>query len=133
MLEKVATIKRSEYSPLGCELRKQTGIAKDQYKFFKEQTNNNREDHIRKEEIKIVDVDHGYIGDVCKDLIDDIFKSRLRDRDLRLIEFGNQKLGLTNIDNNYLEKKILMRMIYCLISKNSSKICRMLTIEYIGS
>ena len=45
LLEKAATIKRFEYYPLGSELKKQTGIAKDQYKFCKEQINvinNNR-------------------------------------------------------------------------------------------
>ena len=46
MLEKAATIKRFEYSPLGKELKAQTDIAKDQYSFFKNQinvNNNNRE------------------------------------------------------------------------------------------
>ena len=33
-LEKAATIKTFEYSALGSELKKQTDIAKDQYKFF---------------------------------------------------------------------------------------------------
>ena len=33
LLEKAATIKRFEYSLLGSELKEQTGIAKDQYKF----------------------------------------------------------------------------------------------------
>ena len=32
LLEKAATIKRSEYLPLGSELKKQTDIAKKQYK-----------------------------------------------------------------------------------------------------
>ena len=47
MLEKADTIKRSEYSPLGNELKNQADIAKDQYKLFKDQTIaiiNNRED-----------------------------------------------------------------------------------------
>ena len=34
LLEKAATIKRFEYSPLGKELKAQTDIAKDQYKFL---------------------------------------------------------------------------------------------------
>ena len=87
MIEKSATIKRSEYSPLNSELKKQRGIAIDQYKFFKDQIHNNREDDIKKENIKIDDVDHGYIGDEYKNSIDNISKSRLRDGDLRLIEF----------------------------------------------
>ena len=32
LLEKAATIKRFEYSPLGSELKRQTDIAKKQYK-----------------------------------------------------------------------------------------------------
>ena len=40
LLEKAATIKRFGHLPLGSELKKQqTGIAKDQYKFFKDQIN----------------------------------------------------------------------------------------------
>ena len=87
MIEKSATIKRSEYSPLSSELKKQRGIAIDQYKFFKDQILNKREDDIKKENIKIDDVDHGYIGNEYKNSIDNISKSRLRDGDLRLIEF----------------------------------------------
>ena len=87
MIEKSATIKRSEYSPLSSELKKQRGIAIDQYKFFKDQIDNKREDDIKKENIKIDDVDHGYIGNEYKNSIDNISKSRLRDGDLRLIEF----------------------------------------------
>ena len=87
MIEKSATIKRSEYSPLSSELKKQRGIAIDQYTFFKDQIHNNREDDIKKENIKIDDVDHGYIGNEYKNSIDNISKSRLRDGDLRLIEF----------------------------------------------
>ena len=59
MIEKSATIKRSEYSPLSSELKKQRAIAIDQYKFFKDQIHNNREDDIKKENMKIDDVDHG--------------------------------------------------------------------------
>ena len=87
MIEKSATIKGSEYSPLSSKKKKQRGIAIDQYKFFKDQIHNNREDDIKKENIKIDDVDHGYIGDEYKNSIDNISKSRLRDGDLRLIEF----------------------------------------------
>ena len=40
LLEKAATIKRFRHPPLGRELKKQqTGIAKDRYKFFKDQIN----------------------------------------------------------------------------------------------
>ena len=40
MLEKAAPIERFEKSPLGKELKAQTDIPKDQYKFFKDQKNN---------------------------------------------------------------------------------------------
>ena len=40
MLEKDATIKKFEYWPLGSELKKLTGIIKDQYTFFKDQIEN---------------------------------------------------------------------------------------------
>ena len=112
LLEKDATINRFEYSPLGSELTKQTGIAKDQYKFFKDKinfiSNNNTKDVNKKEDVEINEVDHGYNGDEYKDLIDIICKSRLKDG----------KLSLTNIVNSYLEKKILMWMIDCLILRN---------------
>ena len=40
LLEKAATIKRFRHPPLGRELKKQQrGIAKDRYKFFKDQIN----------------------------------------------------------------------------------------------
>ena len=39
--EKAATIKKFDYSQLEKELRAQTDIAKDQYKFFKDQMNVN--------------------------------------------------------------------------------------------
>ena len=48
LLEKVITIKKFEYSPLDNELKK-TDIAKDQYKFFKDQinvVNSNGEDDV---------------------------------------------------------------------------------------
>lgn len=41
LLEKRATMKQFEYSSLGSELKKQTGIAKDFYKLFKDQINVN--------------------------------------------------------------------------------------------
>ena len=47
-----ATIMRFEYSPLCSELKKQTGIAKDQYQFFKDQVDvsyNNKEDDVKAE------------------------------------------------------------------------------------
>ena len=37
LLEKTAKVKKCEYSPLGSELKKQTDIAKDQYKLLKVQ------------------------------------------------------------------------------------------------
>ena len=43
----------NQYSPLGSELKKQTDIAKHQYKFFKDQMNiinNNREDGVKAED-----------------------------------------------------------------------------------
>ena len=53
MLEKAAALKRFEYSLLGKELKTQTGVAKDQYKFFKNQVNNfidKKEEHEDKKE-----------------------------------------------------------------------------------
>ena len=58
MLGKASTIKRFEYSSLGSELRKETGIAKDQHKFFKGQinvVNNKREDDVKAEDGEIID------------------------------------------------------------------------------
>ena len=51
LLEKAATIRRFEYSPLGKELKKNTGTAKDHYKVFKDEinVNNNREDDVNAE------------------------------------------------------------------------------------
>ena len=57
LLEKAARIKRFEYSPLGSELKKQTGIAKDQHKFFKDQINansNNRKDGVKIKDDEII-------------------------------------------------------------------------------
>ena len=65
-----------------------------------------------------------------RNLIDNTLKSKLRDGDLRLTEFHNRKLALKKIVNNYLQKKILMWILIFLISRNSLKICQMLTIEY---
>ena len=75
-IRKPATIKRFEYSPLGSELKKQTGFTKDRYKFFKDQMNVII--NIRKEDIKIggdeIDsVNHSCIADGNKDLIEQIF------------------------------------------------------------
>ena len=103
LLEKAPTIKRFEYAMLGKELKAQTSIAKNQYKFFKDKmnvNNNSREDDIEKDDIEIDNVDLGYIGDKYKDLIDNIFKFRSRNGGLHLTEFDNPKLGLTNIVNN---------------------------------
>ena len=77
MLDKAATIKKFENLTLGSELKKQTGIAKDQYKFSKDQinvNNDNRKDDIKKEDGEIDDVDHSYIGDEYKDLINNFLK-----------------------------------------------------------
>ena len=90
-------MKQFEYFPLSSELKKQTGIEKDQYKCFKDQINvnkKNRKDDIKKKKCWIDDLEHGYIGDKYEELIDNISKSRLRDRDFRLTEFHNQKRGL---------------------------------------
>ena len=51
-----------------------------------------------------VDVDHSYIGDEYKGLIN-IFMSRLRDVNFHLTKFDSGKRGLTNILSIYLEKK----------------------------
>ena len=102
MLEKAATIKRFEYSLLNKELKAQTDITKDQYRFFKDQMNiinSNRKADIKKEDIEIDEVDHAYIGDEYTDLIVDVFKFKLKDGDLCLIEFANLRLGLKNVNN----------------------------------
>ena len=121
-------------------MKKQTDIAIDQYKFFKDQmmlliiTDDFKKDDIKKENGEVDDVDHDYIGDEYKDLqrwINDYFKFTLSDRDLHLTEFYSRKFTLINIANNYLEKNILMWMIYCLVSRNPLKIYQMLTVEYI--
>ena len=89
LLEKAATIKIIEYSPLWNELKKQTDIGKNQYKVLKDQINiinSNREDSIKAENgIKredgaitkhdeIIDnVGYFYTVDEYKNLIDTIF------------------------------------------------------------
>ena len=54
--------------------------------------NNNRKDDIKKGDIELNNIDYGYISNEYKDLIDTIFKFRLRDGDLRLTKFDNLKL-----------------------------------------
>ena len=94
--------------------------------------NNSRKAVIKKEDIEIDEVDHAYIGDEYTDLIVDVFKFKLKDGDLCLIEFANLRLGLKNV-NNYLEKNDVVVNVNFLISRNLLKICQMLTREYIGS
>ena len=65
-----------------------------------------RTDGIKKDDIEI-DVNYGCIGNEYNDLIDNIFKFRLKDGHLRFTEFDNRKPDLTNIGNNYLEKKVV--------------------------
>ena len=71
LLEKAATIKKFEYSPLSSELKKkQIDIAKDEYKLFKDQINvinNNREYRVKTEDGKIIDnIPYKYIDDKYK-------------------------------------------------------------------
>ena len=54
--------------------------------------NNNRKDDIKKGDIELNNIDHGYSSNEYKDLIDTNFKFRLRDGDLRLTKFDNLKL-----------------------------------------
>ena len=115
IIEKAVKIKRFQYSALGSDLKKQNGIAKDQYKFFKNQVNvinNNREDNVqgedsvRIEDGEIIDnVHHRYIGVEYKNLNGSIFKLGLLDGDLRLTNFDNQQHGLTNFVNKCLKEK----------------------------
>ena len=125
MLGKASTIKRFEYSSLGSELRKETGIAKDQYKFFKGQinvVNNKREDDVKAEDGEIIhNVRHRYFGDEYKNLIANIFKCGLMDGHLHVTNFDNRHLALTNTVNAYLEKHVLVWIIVCLISRNPLK------------
>ena len=79
LLEKATVIKKFEYSPSGSELKKQTGLAKDQYRLFIDQINvinNNRENDVKARDGAMADNDikgedseildhvyHSYIGD----------------------------------------------------------------------
>ena len=94
LLEKAATIKRFEYSPLGKELIK---ITKDQDKLFKDHinvNNSNREDGVRAEDDEIIgDVDDSYIDHKYKDLINN-FKNELKENYLHLMGIGNQIMNL---------------------------------------
>ena len=49
-------------------------------------------------------VGHSYIGDEYKDFVDEIFKYRLKDRELYLTSFDNLK-DLKNTINRYLKEK----------------------------
>ena len=51
---------------------------------------------------------------------------------MHLTEFDNQKLGVINIVNNYIEKNIDVDQ-DCLILRNPLQICQMLPREYKGS
>ena len=97
LLEKAATIKRFEYSPLGKELKKQTDIAKDQDKLFKDHINVNNssgEDGVRAEDDEIIgDVDDSYIDHKYKDLINK-FNNELKENDLHLMGIDNQIMNL---------------------------------------
>ena len=73
---------------MGKELKPRLLLQKKDYK-DQMKINNNGEDDIEKEDIEVDNVDHPYIGDEYKDLIDDIFKVRLGDGDLCLSEFDN--------------------------------------------
>ena len=94
LLEKAATIKRFEYSPLGKELIK---ITKDQDKLFKDHinvNNSNREDGVRAEDDEIIgDVDDSYIDHKYKDLINN-FKNELKENYLHLMGIDNQIMNL---------------------------------------
>lgn len=67
-------------------------------------------------------MDHGYTGDEYKDLINNIFKFRLKDGDSSFTEFNIQKPGLKNNFNNHLEKHVIHVDDDCLISRNPLKI-----------
>ena len=113
-----------EYLPLDSELKKQTAIAKDQYKLFKEQIsviNNTREDDgVKTEDDELIDdVHYKCISNEYQNSIDNIFKFGLMDADLHLTNFDKQQQGLTNIVNAYRREKILMCMINYLISTNT--------------
>ena len=85
LLYKAATVKTLQYLSLGCDLKKQTDIVKDQYMLFKDQINviNNNiegdvktengtksEDGVKTNIYEITDdVEYFYIGDEYKNLI----------------------------------------------------------------
>ena len=115
-------------TPLGSELKKQTGIIKDQYKFFKYQINvlsRKREDGVKAGDVvKIEDGEiinsghHKYIRDEYKTLIGNNFSYELMDGDLRQPNFDNRHLDLTNIAHRCLERNVSMSMKDCLILRN---------------
>ena len=91
--EKDATIKKFEYSPSGSEMKKQTGITKDQYKIFKDQINVliALQKMVSKQNGKIIDDVHKKCTGVeYKDLIDNIFTFELMNGNLHLTNFDNQ-------------------------------------------
>ena len=51
--------------------------------------NNNRKNDFKKEGYEMNDADHNHIDDKNKDLINDIYKSRLRNQDFNLTKFNN--------------------------------------------
>ena len=108
LLKISAKIKIFEYLPLGSELKKQTGIVKDQYKFSEDQTNfnnSNREDGVKIEDDEIKDnTYYWYIGDGYKDLINIIYKFGSKEKYLHLTNFDNQKPGLKIIANKFLKQ-----------------------------
>ena len=101
LLKKTATIKRFQYSLIESKLKKQTGIAKDQYKFFKDQINvinNKREDGVKTEvgvktEDREINVHNKYIDNKYTILINGFFTHGLKDEDLHLTNFDN-RIGL---------------------------------------
>ena len=82
LLEKAATVKRFGYSTFSSELKKQTDIAKDQYKFYKDQmnvNNNNREDRVEVENDEIKDnVYNRYVCNEYKCLINRTYEHELK-------------------------------------------------------
>ena len=110
-------------------MKKQTGIAKDQYKFFKDQINvinNRREDGVKTEvgvktEDGEINVHNKYIDNKYTILINSFFTHGLKDEDLHLTNFDNP-IGSKSITNRYLEEKMLMTMIIFLISRIRLKI-----------
>ena len=113
LLDKATTIRRSKYSPLGSELKKQTGIAKDRYKFLKVQSNvvnKNGEDGVKTEDGEVVDdVHRKYICDEYKNVITNIFKFGLMNGNLHLRNVDNRQLEQTNVINRYLGKNCLIK------------------------